>query len=362
MLIADENQLRRVKFVPVGKEDFLTVIRKRVTQYFKDKELSHHANWKVHIKTGLLLILFIGSYGMIISDHFQGFSLISLYIFIGMMQTLMGFNIVHDSLHGAYSYSSKINKILGHLFDLNGTSTYIWKATHNGQHHTYTNIPGEDQDIEKAIILRFSPKDQLYKFHYFQHWYAPVLYCFTSFFWIYISDYLWFFREAKKNPPPLSEYLVFLFFKPLNLIIYLFFPLFYLSVPWWQVVLGCLAMQMVAGFVMSLVFQLAHLVEGTEFPEPDSQGKMPYDWGIHEMVTTCNFATKNRLLSLFLGGLNFQIEHHLFPYICHVHYPQIAKIVKNTAREFGIPYNESPTFLGAIRSHFRKLKQLGRTS
>ena len=119
-------------------------------------------------------------------------------------------------------------------------------------------------------------------------------------------------------------------------------------------------MQAIAGFILALIFQLAHTVEGTSHPLPNELGVIENDWAMHQLQTTANFSRKNRFLSWYVGGLNFQVEHHLFPYISHVHYPEISEIVRTTAEEYGVPYLENKTFIGAVKSHFRFLYQLGK--
>jgi len=118
-------------------------------------------------------------------------------------------------------------------------------------------------------------------------------------------------------------------------------------------------MHAIAGFILALVFQLAHTVEGTSHPLPNEVGVIENDWAMHQLITTANFSRRNKLVSWYVGGLNFQVEHHLFPYISHVHYPELAEIVKSTAEEFGVPYLENRTFSGAVASHFAFLYQLG---
>jgi linoleoyl-CoA desaturase len=81
---------------------------------------------------------------------------------------------------------------------------------------------------------------------------------------------------------------------------------------------------------------------------------------IHQIQTTANFATRSRLVTWFCGGLNFQIEHHLFPKMSHIHYPEVSKIVKATCQEYGIKYIEFPRVTAAMRSHWKLLYDLGR--
>jgi linoleoyl-CoA desaturase len=125
--------------------------------------------------------------------------------------------------------------------------------------------------------------------------------------------------------------------------------------------IGYLVFGIVTGLVISIVFQLAHTVEHTHFPMPDEDtGRMEDEWAIHQLKTTANFAPRNKLISWYVGGLNFQVEHHLFPKISHVHYPQISRIIKQTCQEFGVPYIEYPKMRYAVASHIAFLKEMGR--
>ena len=123
--------------------------------------------------------------------------------------------------------------------------------------------------------------------------------------------------------------------------------------------IGFLSLSLFAGFVLSIVFQLAHTVETAEFPAANKEtGKMEDEWAVHQLRTTANFATRNRFICWWVGGLNFQIEHHLFPRILHIHYPEISKIIKKACQDFGMPYHEFTKMRTAIASHVKHLKSL----
>jgi linoleoyl-CoA desaturase len=117
----------------------------------------------------------------------------------------------------------------------------------------------------------------------------------------------------------------------------------------------------VTGFVISVVFQLAHVVEAADFPEaivaPD---RMNWHWANHQVMTTVDFAPRSKVVSWIVGGLNYQVEHHLFPRLCHMHYPKIAPIVARVCHRHGLPYKVNQTFSGALASHYRLLRDLGR--
>lgn len=356
----DQTKLQKIRFRQHNKNDFYSVLKKRAEDYFKQNAISTYGSVGIYFKGVLLTAVYITLYAAILSDHFQLLGLLVLFGLLGITKGVIGFNIIHDALHGSYTPNAKFNRFIGYWFDLNGTSSLIWKHTHNTLHHTYTNIPGYDDDINKAILLRLNPVDKLYWFHRFQNWYAILLYSMIGLNWVFYSDYAWFWNESKNKKVPMREIVLFLILKVMNLILFLIIPLIVLSVPWWQVILGYLSMLFCGGVVISVVFQLAHIVDNVKYFEPDQEGNMEYNWAAHELYTTSNFATHNRFLTELVGGLNFQIEHHLFPTVSHVHYPAISKIVKETAMEYGLPYNEQPTFTKALRSHFRTLKKLGR--
>jgi len=136
-------------------------------------------------------------------------------------------------------------------------------------------------------------------------------------------------------------------------------PILFAGVGTGFVVFGFILMHLVAGLSLGLIFQPAHLMEEVAFPLPDNDNKIEKRWAEHQMLTTANYANENKFITWFAGGLNYQIEHHLYPRVCHVHYKAISKIVRKTATEFKLPYIASETFIGALKSHSRTLQHLG---
>jgi linoleoyl-CoA desaturase len=350
----------KIKFQDQYHPDFHQVIKQRVENYFEETKTSKHANGVMIAKTILFLALQIGLYLAMMSDFFSAPVYILLFATFGAITGLMNFNIGHDALHKAYSSRPLVNKLLGYLYDLNGTSSFVWKISHNLWHHTYTNIPGYDNDIDKAILLRLNPKDKRYPFHYYQHIYAFFLYCLASANWVLYSDYVLFVDQIRKGKASPQDITLFFTFKIVNLFLLVIWPMFWLHYSPWVILFGYLCGQMAAGITISIIFQLAHVVQNVSYVEPDEKGIIPMNWAAHEVMTTSNFATHNLFWIHLLGGLNFQVEHHLFPTVCHVHYPKIQKIVRQTTEEFRLPYNEYPTFFNALRSHYLLLKELGR--
>lgn len=354
---------QKVKFPTVPQSAFFATVRSRVDDFFKSSQTSRHANSAMWIKTAFFLIGFASLYVLIILNFLPAGLMLILAAALGMFSAFVGFNVCHDAIHGALSDRKKVNKWFGFVFNLIGANPYVWSITHNIVHHTYTNIPGHDEDIEIAPgLIRISEDDEINWIQRYQHWYAFPLYSLASLSWVFRKDYKKFFQPkigAHVNKHPKQEYFNLFFYKGVYYLFFIVMPLLILDITWWQFLIGFLTLHITEGLTMGLVFQLAHVVEGTTFPEPDAHGNMEEAWAEHQMRTTANFATNNRIAAFFLGGLNRQIEHHLFPKVCHIHYAGISVIVKQTAAEFNLPYIENKTFFSALSSHFQTLRRFG---
>ncbi|WP_113651911.1 fatty acid desaturase family protein [Pedobacter namyangjuensis] len=356
--------IKKVKFTNVKKSAFYATLRKRVDAHFEEEDLSINANGAMWFKAIFFLGTFISLYLLIILGNLSGPIMLGLAILLGVFGAFVGFNICHDAIHKAFSKNQTVNKSFSILFSLIGASAYVWSICHNIVHHTYTNISGHDEDIDVAPgLIRFCENEPVNKLQRYQHIYAFGLYSLAMLSWVFRKDYKKFFQTkigSQVANHPRIEYFNLFFFKFLYYFLFIVLPLIVLNVTWWQFVIGFLAMQFAQGLVLGLVFQLAHVVEGTSFPHPNNEGNIEEAWAAHQMMTTANFAVDSKIAAFFCGGLNRQVEHHLFPKICHIHYPAIGKIVKETALEFNLPYIESPTFGTALASHYRTLKRLGK--
>lgn len=354
----------KIHFVDPVHHDFHKVLKKRVDSYFKEKNVSIKANGFMVFKTVFYLGTLIASYLTLVFGGFGAAINLSLFAIIGLFTAFIGVNVCHDAIHGAYSHNKWINKTFSLFFNLAGASDYMWSIMHNIVHHTYTNIQGHDEDIELVPILRMSPHQEYKKIMRYQHIYAFILYGFTTISWVFIKDYKKFFQAQIGNYDnkhhPKKEYFYLFFYKIIYYILFIVIPLSVLNMAWWQTLLGFFILHFIEGFTLAIIFVLAHVVDGPEFPLPDENGVIASNWAIHQLRTTADFCRKSWLVSFICGGLNFQIEHHLFPKICHVHYPDLSEIVKSTAEEFDVPYHEQETFFGAVKSHIRLLKKLGR--
>ncbi|MBL3656428.1 fatty acid desaturase family protein [Fulvivirga sediminis] len=355
----------KIKFNGRKSPAFYAEVRKEVNAYFKENNIGKHANGEMIFKS----IFFLGSlvlvYLMIVFGGYGAWVNLSLAILLGMIQAFIGFNVSHDAIHGAYSSKRSVNQALSMSFNLIGANAYVWKITHNQVHHTYTNIPGHDEDLDVAPgLVRLSPLEEMKPLMKYQHLYAFFLYGLASLSWVFRKDYVKFFKKeigsTDNTNHPRKEYFNLFFYKILYYCLFIVVPLLVMDITWWQFIIGFFMMHWAEGLVLGLVFQLAHVVEGTDFPEPGEEGQVDESWAIHQMMTTADFSRDSWLAKFFCGGLNFQVEHHLFPNICHVHYPEISKIVEKVAKRHNVPFHENKTFIGALNSHYRMLKKFGK--
>jgi linoleoyl-CoA desaturase len=354
-----------VKFVAQEKSQFFPTLKKRVDAYFKENNIPKHANRTMIVKTVVLLSAYILPFICILAFQPSLAASIPLWIIMGFGISGIGMSIMHDANHGAYSDRTAVNKWLGYSIYLAGAGVLNWKLQHNVLHHTYTNIVPMDEDIRDRGIVKLSPHAEIKGVHRFQWIYAFFFYGILTLYWVLLKDFIQFvsyIRNGVNKQTKAQNALTLLnliVVKSTYLAIFLVLPVVVFSIPFSEIIIGFLVMHFTAGLVLTIIFQLAHTVEGTSHPVIPETGIVAKDWAIHQLETTVNFSPRNKWLSWYVGGLNFQIEHHLFPKICHVHYPNIAPIVKQTAEEFGLVYMENPTFWSALQSHVDTLRRFG---
>ncbi|RMF16344.1 MAG: acyl-CoA desaturase [Candidatus Dadabacteria bacterium] len=342
------------------RSGFYKTLRQRVRSELEQAGLSERDAWQMYAKTAFIVTLATVSYIQLV---FVASTLTEALIWgflLAQSHVMIGFDVMHDGGHGAYSRHRWVNAFMGHLLDLIGGNQRLWHFKHNIRHHTYTNIDGLDEDLETGGILRLSPGQPRKWWHRAQAWYAFPVYALLSLYWVFFSDFKEYLTrrvgQLPIDPPTMKDRLIFWGGKAFYFGYALVLPSFFH--PFTHVLAAFVGIHVVLGFSLALVFQLAHTVEETDFPEPDA-GAMPDEWAVHQLRTTADFARHNPLVSFYVGGLNFQVEHHLFSKICHVRYPRISRVVKETCQEYGVPYHESPSVLAAIRSHLRFLHTLG---
>ncbi|MBL8900757.1 MAG: acyl-CoA desaturase [Planctomycetes bacterium] len=357
----------RFHFTGRAKTPFARELRGAVESYFATRGISPHANAAMVAKSLAMLGLLAVPYALVMSGAVSGLLALLACALMGGAIAGIGFGIGHDALHGAYATRPLWNRVLSFSFELIGANRSFWQLTHNRAHHSFTNVDGADLDLRVADpLVRLSPHSPRLAHHRAQHLYAWPLYALTTLNWVFVKDYQYLFapRFRSQLGSQLGRTEIALLFagKALHYGWSLVLPLALLDLPLGQILLGYLVMHLVAGTLLSVVFQLAHVIEDLPVVTPDERGAIAEEWWAHQLRTTSNFATRSRWLSWFTGGLNHQVEHHLFPRICSVHYPALAPIVAATARKHGLPYREHPTLGGAIASHYRRLKTLGTTN
>ncbi|WP_109831602.1 fatty acid desaturase family protein [Reichenbachiella versicolor] len=289
--------------------------------------------------------------------------LFTLYILSGF--GMAGIGIMHDAIHGSYSNNRTVNKLMSYTINLIGTNVEVWRLQHNVLHHSYTNVEEHDDDINAPRFLRFSPHSPKTKLHKYQHIYAWFFYGLTTLTWVTVKDFVKYKRYFRMGLiKDRKEYRKGLLRICLSKVLYysiaLIIPMIFSSFSIGAILGAFIVMHFVTGFVITLIFQIAHVTPDTSYPLPNEDGDMEYERLVHQLMTTCNFAPKSRWLSWFIGGLTNQIEHHLFPHISHVHYKDIAPIVRQTADEFNLPYYSCDTFISAVVQHFKMLHFLGK--
>ena len=336
-----------------------TTLRERINAYFLDRGLSKHADRRMIAKIVFFLCGSAGLWGLLVSGVVPALWAIPVSLLLGFVLAGVGFNVAHDAIHGSFSPTPWVNRVLAHSFDLMGASSYTWSRAHNFVHHTYTNVPGVDEDLEPGPWMLLYPRENPPVIYRFQHLYSLVLYSFTTLVWVFKKDFQQVFaldpRTGQRTPS--LEIAKMIGWKVIHLTLFLAVPMVVSGYAWWQVIVGYLLIHAALGVTSSVVFQLAHVVEGPALLPPE---EVQHSWAEHQLLTTSNFAPNSRFAAFFFGGLNHQVEHHLFSKICHIHYPALAPIVRELAREHGLPYYEHPGFFDALGSHLRLMQQFGR--
>ena len=357
---------KQVSFSRSDSTKFFKTLNKRVNQYFKEKNILKTGNWKLYTKAIIMFSIFFVPLILILTLAMPQWVSLLLTVLIGIGMAGVGMNVMHDSNHGSFSSKKWVNKLMGSSIYILAGNVYNWKVQHNVLHHTFTNIKGHDEDIDAGRIIRFSKHSKWFNIHKFQKYYSFFLYGLLTINWAITTDFKQMNNYLKRKlsygkfPNPATEWTKLIISKIVYYAIWIVLPILVLDIAWWKIFIGFFVMHYTAGMILSVVFQLAHVVPKTNMPLPDKNGNMKHTWAMHQFYTTANFAPTNKFICWYTGGLNHQVEHHVFPHISHIHYGKIAKIVKKTALEFNLPYNEYKTTRKAILEHFKQLKTLGK--
>ena len=340
-------------------DEFIKTVRRRVDEHFDGDKC--RGDMRLYRKGAIIALWFFASYVLLLTVRVPALQIL-FCISYAFAAGAVGFNIFHDAGHGTFSANRRVNLLLSFAAcAVLGPGRYFWRFKHNVLHHRFTNVFEWDDDLETRGSLRLSPQQPWQDKFKNQHRWFYILYCFATLEWLFVKDYVQYFT-ARINPyrdiPKLSraEKIEFWGCKVFYMAMFVVLP--FVLLPTWHVLAGLLLFHMLVSLILTFVFNMAHATAKVDFPAPTGS-TIEGAWGAHQMRTTANFATNNRMLNWYTGGLNFQIEHHLFPNISHTHYPEISAIVRRTALEYGLPYNIYDTYIGTVKSHFDTLRILG---
>jgi linoleoyl-CoA desaturase len=340
---------------------FHAELKRRVEAHFAQAGISPEGGGAIFLKVAVMFAWLSSSYALALWGDVAGWQAALLACSVGLAVAGIGFTVMHDAVHDSATSSPRWNRLLGFSGDVNGASAHVWRQRHNVLHHTYTNIARVDDDLEGGPLLRLAPWQPRHPLHRFQHLYVWFLYALFPLRWWLFDDFLIVFRGrigAQPIPRPKGWALAAFLGGKVTFLAWAFvIPAFTHPTAWliplWLLAIGT------TGLTLAVFFQLAHCVGEAGFIDPAS-GVLPCDdWARHQVSTTVDFARENRLLTWYVGGLNYQIEHHLFPRVSHVHYPALARLVEQTCREHAVPYRAAPTLFAALRSNVMWLRRMG---
>jgi linoleoyl-CoA desaturase len=343
--------------------EFIRDTRSEVDAYLARKGTRVRGAIQLYAKAPIAVGLTAASWAVLVFVHpgVAGGLLCLLGLATGA--TLTAFCVQHDANHGAYFRKRRWNHLLGWSADaLLGFSSYAWRVKHNVAHHTYTNIDGYDDDFSQTPLMRFTPSQPARPWYRYQHIYIWPMYLLMGLRWQTFGDIAAFMRgsigESALRFPRGWNLAGVIAGKGIFIGWALVIPA--LVYPWWVVLAGYVGFSMVTSLIMATTFQLAHCVEEASSATTGEILAQKPVWAVHEVETTVDFCPRNPVLTWVLGGLNFQIEHHLFPKVPHTHYPRIAEIVRRNCERYDVRYTAQPSLRAALRSHFVHLRTMGR--
>jgi linoleoyl-CoA desaturase len=342
---------------------FQLELQRRVDEYFQVTGRRRRDCWEMYLKTAILLAGLAVTYLLLVLVAHAWWQSVPLAVLLGLAAAGIGFNIQHDGGHQAYSDHPWINKLAAMTLDLVGGSSYLWHYKHVVIHHTYVNVTGYDSDLNLGIFGRVTPHQRRLTFHRWQYLYLWPLYGFLAIRWQLVDDFRRLIAGrigSHRIRRPTGWDLAFLVAGKVTFFACAFgVPM--LLHPVNVVLIHYVITAVVLGTTLAVVFQVAHCVEEAAFPLPSARtGRLERAWAVHQTETTVDFARHSRVVAWLLGGLNFQIEHHLFPRISHVNYPAISKLVEQACRDFEVAYTEHRSFRDGVIAHFRWLRRMGR--
>lgn len=324
------------------------------------------ARRRLHAKALFILTLVAASYwSLVIAD-------LPLLLRMGAAACLVagliavGTGIMHDANHGAFSRRRWLNRFAAYTSDALGASSWLWRFQHNSLHHGNPNVAGFDTDIAQSPFARLAPTQPWRRWHRAQHIYMWPLYGFMAMKNLLLSDLIALIKGRLDVQPLRNRVrpgvvvritLGKLFHVAWAVVVPLMFN------PWWVVAVFYVVCSWLVGLFLSITFQLAHCVDAADFPPIDAS-RRGADFVAHQMSTTVDIGSRlpvaGHVFRWLVGGLDYQVEHHLAPRLPHTIYPLVAARFRRACDVRGIPYRLHASVWAALRSHARWLYVMGR--
>ena len=352
----------RITFPP-EKDNFYAELREEVSRYFKESGFTPYGNRAMHIKVAAMLLVYFGLYASMLLTASAFHELLVWYALIGVWGVFLGLNVGHDAAHFALFKSRRWNKVFLLVFDLLGTNSFNWKNRHVGAHHLFPNIMDYDSDIQQSEVVKIFPKDKHRVMHKVQWAYMPFVYMIYIFRWVVYRDFKDIFTRRiggfDNSNYPAKEIVKMVLFKFGYFGYIVVVPKMILGFSWGQVFGAFFLLTVFASLTITMVLLSTHVGEHANFPEPNADGVMPHAWSRHHMMTAGDFATDSMVVTHLFGGFNHHVIHHLFQHICHIHYPELTKILIRVASLHGVEYRSEKHMFSSMYSHFKLLYNNG---
>jgi linoleoyl-CoA desaturase len=361
VIFIKNTAMNKLHFTKDSGNDFYRILHKRVFDSFGGNSI--HANGWMWMKIIFYFTFFLLSYGALFFTGGNTIAFIILFLVNGLLMLGIIFNVAHDAAHNTLSPHKRLNKILYYTsFTLLGNNPFVWKKYHIESHHLYTNVEGSDIDVIKNAFIRLNDDDAYKPHHRYQQYYAPLLYIFYSLNFVIVRDIAALFGRKDRTivlALPLREKLFYAFYKLVYFSYALIIPLLFCAPHWTIILVAFFGSHFLNSLIICSVLACNHQVDETSHTSPPVNGKLDKSWASHQMEANLDYNPESRMLNFLVGGFNAHTVHHLFPGVCHIHYPKLIPIIRQTAKEHGIHYNET-TYLKAMRSHFRFLEKMGK--
>lgn len=355
---------KKAKYLERNNTDFYLTLRRRIREYFKDQGTTKYANTLMVVKTIFWIGLFWACYFLILFGEFSKPIMLLLAMVFGFAMLCISLNVGHDASHNSYSRNRKLNRVLSYVFEMIGASSYLWDIMHNKSHHSYINVHVSDVAIDADPFLRLSYDAPRRSIHRFQHIYGLFVYGLATLFWVVWKDFKYIMRprigQDEVSGHPTSVWISIFITKIVYFTYMMVIPLMVLDISFGEWLLTFVLIHFVMGITLALTFQTTHAVEETLPPRIDDDRNIHNSWAVHTLEATSDYQPDSFILNWCFGGLNTHVAHHMFPDVCHIHYPAITRIIRATAEEYGMRYVENKNMLSALISHLKHLRNLGR--